>query len=300
MRVLLVAARLLLVHASKAHHGMEHASAVAPALPPPRQPAPPAPSIEWEAVVCAAFFAAGLVHGAAGFGAGMTSMAILPVRLPMLDATSVCSVFSLFVACTMAAAMRDALSNARVRTTLAILVAGAALGVPLGGVLLMGADPRLLRFVLGASMLLFVAERLLHELGHESKSGGSGKTRKPPQEAPGIEFTEVAAFEGGAPAETEPLHYEHEEPGARPESKQLLPAALSLAGGAGEAGGAFQSVIQPSSYASSYKDHAGPPRRRWVDHPSVALCVGIISGVLGGALNEGGPPVVIFLALKGW
>ena len=32
----------------------------------------------------------------------------------------------------------------------------------------------------------------------------------------------------------------------------------------------------------------------------MAVCVGVLSGVLGGALNEGGPPVIMYLALKRW
>ena len=32
----------------------------------------------------------------------------------------------------------------------------------------------------------------------------------------------------------------------------------------------------------------------------MAVLVGLSSGMLSGALNEGGPPVVIFLALQGW
>ena len=43
-----------------------------------------------------------------------------------------------------------------------------------------------------------------------------------------------------------------------------------------------------------------PLRKRRVDHPLVGVGVGLASGVLGGALNEAGPPVVIFLALKEW
>ena len=34
--------------------------------------------------------------------------------------------------------------------------------------------------------------------------------------------------------------------------------------------------------------------------PLLAVLVGLSSGMLSGALNEGGPPVVIFLALQGW
>lgn len=37
-----------------------------------------------------------------------------------------------------------------------------------------------------------------------------------------------------------------------------------------------------------------------VDHPLTSVAVGLASGVLGGALNEAGPPVVVLLALKEW
>ena len=89
-------------------------------------------SYERELCVIAAFFVASFVHGVAGFGAGMASMAILPVRLPMTEATPVCAVFALFVTLSMTVTMRGALGNANVRATLPALVLGAGVGVPLG------------------------------------------------------------------------------------------------------------------------------------------------------------------------
>ncbi|CAK0905447.1 unnamed protein product [Prorocentrum cordatum] len=41
--------------------------------------------------------------------------------------------------------------------------------------------------------------------------------------------------------------------------------------------------------------HGARPAR-----PALALAVGLLSGVLGGCLSEGGPPVVAFLASQGW
>jgi len=200
----------------------------------------PSPSYEWELCVSAAFFTAGVVHGCAGFGAGMVSMAILPTRLPLLDATPVCAIFALLVALTMAVHLREALGSPKVRAALIALVAGAAIGVPIGGVLLLAADSRVLRFLLGACMLIFVCERMLHEVGWLDE-----RTLKSPRSrAANHEAASTVLLDG-------------------------VDSALR-----------------------------GLPRV--VDHPFVAFGVGVASGILGGALNECGPPVVMFLALKGW
>ena len=44
----------------------------------------------------------------------------------------------------------------------------------------------------------------------------------------------------------------------------------------------------------------GAREARWLDSWAVSFAVGAVSGMLTGGLNEGGPPVVILLALKGW
>ena len=46
-----------------------------------------------EIVVCAAFLCAGFVQGVAGFGAGMVSMAILPLAMPLMDVVPIVGVF---------------------------------------------------------------------------------------------------------------------------------------------------------------------------------------------------------------
>ena len=144
---------------------------------------------EKELAVSVGFLAAGFIHAAAGFGAGMTSMAILPFRLPLTDATPVVAVFSFLVMLTMSMQLRNALSRPRVRAVLPPLVIGAAAGVPLGGVLLTAADPRVLKIILGVCMLIFVFERMLHELGCTEESGHQKA------DDDGVEFTSLAGSE---------------------------------------------------------------------------------------------------------
>ena len=113
--------------------------------------------------VSAAFAVAGFVHGITGFGAGMTAMAIAPISLPLIDAVAIVAVYVLIVCVTLAYMHRDSLSNPAVQSALIPLCAGSVLGVPLGVSLLTHVDPRWLKILLGASMLAFVLERLIHE-----------------------------------------------------------------------------------------------------------------------------------------
>ena len=155
---------------------------------PRRLPPSPAPASvpqssvqhEWVLWISGTFFLAGLVHGIAGFGSGLTAMAILPAKLPMLDAVPIVAVFALLVCFTLAVQLRGALRNSRVWSTLPMLAGGTAIGVPIGVTLLTSADPRLLRLSLGLCMLAFVGERCLDHLGglahsraDEDSSGGS-------------------------------------------------------------------------------------------------------------------------------
>ena len=118
----------------------------------------------WESAVSVAFFVASFVHGATGFGAGMTAMAIAPLVLPMLDTVAIVAVFVLLVCLVLAVQLRGSLSNPKVLATLPPLCLGSLIGAPLGVKLLTTTDPRLLKILLGASMLAFVVERLIHEI----------------------------------------------------------------------------------------------------------------------------------------
>jgi len=130
---------------------------------------PPSPpeqgGASWEAVVMVAFAAAGFVQGVAGFGAGIVAMSICPMALPVMEASPIVAVFALCVCGALAVQLRNALGSPAVRPVLQSLLLGCACGVPLGGFLLTWADPRWLRLVLGACMLVFAAERVMHHDG---------------------------------------------------------------------------------------------------------------------------------------
>ena len=226
--------------------------------------------------VSVAFLVASFVHGIAGFGAGIVAMSILPLQLPLMEAVPIVAVFSLCICAGLALQMRDALSNPSVRPVLISLVVGCVIGVPLGGILLTCADPRCLRIALGMCMLLFVGERVMHD------DGGAAAERR----------AYAAVAEGDAHA-LRPVAMrlgrviEAEEPSPLA-SPLVSPRLLSRLGRPVEA--------EEPPASPKAKGH----RRRTVDHPLVGVCVGLASGVLGGALNEAGPPVVIYLTLKQW
>lgn len=222
----------------------------------------------WELWCSAALLAAGFVQGVAGFGGGMTSMAIVPAKLPLMDAVPVVALFALFVTAVLAVQLRGQLGSPRVRAALRSLLAGAAVGVPLGVGLLTAADPRLLRIALGVAMLCFVVERVASDVG---QGGGS------------------AAAAGAAPRrpEYDPLPTCGAAGGLGPE-----PAADRAEGGAAD--GSPRALLLPASAAGE----AGA--RRAAEHRALAFAAGLTSGMLGGALNEAGPPVVIYFAVRGW
>ncbi len=213
--------------------------------------------MEWEVTVALTFLLAGCVHAVAGFGSGLVSMAILPLQLPLMDAVPIVATFCLLVVLTLAIRLRHSLAGPGVRTTLPPLLAGAVVGTPLGVLMLTEADPHLLRLVLGGCMLVFVAERALHEgaepIGGADLNGAAASPRVAPHES---SYTALAVSDPAAEADA-------------PDE----PAPPKGFGGMGPLFG----DLSPLGFAT-----------------------GIISGVLSGALNEGGPPVVIFMAWKRW
>ena len=220
------------------------------------------PERSWAWVISLGFVAAGLVQAVAGFGVGIVSMSVLPVKLPLVDASPIVAVFCLVVCSVLAAGRRQALRNPSVRAVLPALLVGQCFGVPLGGLLLVHADPRWLRIVLGACMLLFVGERVMHERG-------------------GAESQRPAYVPVAAPLE---LQAQEEEHGHKEEKEDSVRMPLRVA----------------EEASAGVASPAKARRRGAVEHPLAGLLVGFVSGVLGGALNESGPPVVIYLALKGW
>ena len=205
-----------------------------------------------ELCVACAFLVAGLVHGTAGFGFGMTAMAITPIELPMMDAVPVVAIFTMLICMGLAIQLRGVFANPKVREALPFLVLGSVMGVPIGVWLLMTIDPDFLKIGLGCSMLIFVVERVLVDL----------QCIGAPHDAP------------------------HNEPPKRVEGAQWS-AMVDVPG-----------VEQWSTVVAN--GGAQSAQRRLIDTPAVTWCVGVVSGVMGGALNEAGPPVVILLTLKGW
>merc|ERR1719291_1084123 len=62
-------------------------------------------------------------------------------------------------------------------------------------------------------------------------------------------------------------------------------------------------LMESRSCRPSAEPAPGPGSRcqaAWPARLALAQAVGFVSGVLGGCLNEGGPPVVAFLASRGW
>ena len=245
-----------------------------------------------------AFLVAGLVQGIAGFGAGMVAMALLPVKLSMMEAVPTVSLLWLFVTLAVLSSAGGALASPRVRATLPPLCIGAVLGVPLGVNLLTSVDPRVLRIALGASMLVFVAERVLGEL-----SGAAGHAGRPaaavephvaqPWSALADDSDDVDSCSDVSSCRS-PLSHCALSPivAARPS-----PSAKSVAPMACEP---LRLPMRLLSGATTRAVSAKGGAQRCVDHPLVALLVGLSSGVLSGALNEGGPPVVMYLALRRW
>lgn len=227
--------------------------------------------------VSVAFLVASFVHGIAGFGAGIVAMSIVPLQLPVMEAVPIVAVFSLCICAGLALQLRGALSNPSVRPVLLSLVLGCIVGVPLGGVLLTRADPRWLRIALGMCMLLFVGERVMHE-----DDGVAAERRAYAAVAEGdAQALRPVAMRLGRSIETE-------EPSPLT-SPSVSPRLLS------RLGRPIEAEEPPASPKAK-----GHRARRTIDHPLVGFGVGLASGVLGGALNEAGPPVVIYLTLKQW
>ena len=206
-----------------------------------------------------AFFVASFVHGATGFGAGMTAMAIAPLVLPMLDTVAIVAVFVLLVCLVLAVQLRGSLSNPKVLATLPPLCLGSLIGAPLGVKLLTTTDPRLLKILLGASMLAFVVERLIHEI-QLSQSRPS--------------FVELSEGDAEAPRDGDRSGDGRASPGAVSSPKR----AMSL----------------------SNSSYWGEPVSEVNINRLASFVIGLASGVLTGALNEGGPPVIIYVTLRGW
>lgn len=234
-----------------------------------------------ELVVCLSFGVAGFVQGVSGFAAGMVSMAIMPLAMDMIDVVPIVAIFCGATNLTILVQLRDSLDE-QVLGALPMLIFGQFGGVPLGVLLLQHADPEWLRILLGITMLGFVAHEWHHKLevhlpcggddGGDRGGGGGGAVDQAAAEEgqPLLAATPVAKVE----LELELESFDVDSP-----KKAKAAAAAATAGAAaGDDGG----------------DGGGQIASWW------GLPFGLLAGILNGALNEGGPPVVVFFALRRW
>jgi len=144
-----------------------------------------------------------LVQGMSGFGFGLVCMALLPLLVPMDQAVPLVGAWGWTVNLVILLRLRGHLEWRRV----APMVGGAVIGIPLGIAFLRGADPTLVRAVLGLVIVSY--------------------------------------------------------------------SGMSLVGGA------------PAARTRPFSDGWG-------------LLAGALGGALGGAFNTSGPPVIVYVSLKGW
>ena len=228
-----------------------------------------------ELVVCIAFAVAGFVQGVSGFASGMVSMAILPLAMPMIDVVPIVAIFCGATNLTILLQLRHSLDE-QVLSSLPMLIFGQFGGVPMGVLLLQHADPEWLRIMLGVTMLGFVAHEWHHKLEHCLNLGV--RTAPAPAAGPRDE-------DGGEPLV--PL---------RNSSSQELSLALS-------------STVEAETFDIDSPKNASSASGASVNTGSSGteqigswwgLPFGVLAGILNGALNEGGPPVVVFFALRRW
>lgn len=275
--------------------------------------------------VSLAFAVGGLVHGITGFGAGMTAMAIAPLGLKLMDAVAIVAIYVLVVCVSLAWTMRDALAKPSVRSLLPPLCIGSVLGVPLGVKLLIIADPRMLKILLGASMLAFVVERVLHELKHQPGARGASPTADKAHTSRSSSPVPIGSLaarckqRGSAISDAEAPDRRLLPASALSSSDVLdcdeamvtaAPVFLPLSAGALASTPAWsdpkaaqfaimeQSTIEPSVAVAP----EGRGKNCWqrASDRIMGLFIGTASGLLDGALNEGGPPAIIFVTLQDW
>lgn len=165
--------------------------------------------------VCVAFLLAGFTQGATGFGSGIVSMALLSSVMPLTDVVPIVAVFGSIVSVTILVPLWRNIDR-QLAQSMSLLMFGQLFGVPLGVHLLKIVDPQWLRFMLGATMVIFATQKL------------------------------YARYKG------------------TPAADMLLSASGKVSAVCG-------------------------------------LPVGFTAGVLGGSLNQGGPPVVAYFSLyKKW
>jgi len=247
----------------------------------------------------------------------MTSMAIVAATLPMMDTVPIVAIFVLIVDLVLAVQLRASLANPSVRAALKWLCAGSIAGVPLGVRLLMVTDPRLLFILLGLCMLAFVAERLLHEAQRFAAPAPACPTDHGERLIPagttlsdGVRMPEKIADRISRSLSSPPSPLVLSTPVAvQPQLSNLGGNGGGGDGGTtgGNGGGGDDGTTGVNGGGGDGGtigvnggggDAVGVCQR--VRSALLRIAVGVASGLLNGALNEGGPPVIIFVTLQGW
>jgi uncharacterized membrane protein YfcA len=117
----------------------------------------------------AVIFFAALTHGLSGFGSALVAMPLLALWMDIRDAAPLVALLTLTINAVFLAGLRKSLVAGRVFG----LLAGAALGVPLGIVFLRHGDPRLLELVLGAVLILYSLQALFMKAVRRIGRGGA-------------------------------------------------------------------------------------------------------------------------------
>ena len=112
-------------------------------------------------LLLALLLAAGFTQGATGFGFGLVVMSVLPHVMDVREAVPLVSVFGLVLTVVMLWRYRAHVSPRRFLPVLA----GVAVGTPLGALYLRSIDPRVVTGTLGAFLLVYATASLLAERG---------------------------------------------------------------------------------------------------------------------------------------
>ncbi|RME23744.1 MAG: sulfite exporter TauE/SafE family protein [Deltaproteobacteria bacterium] len=128
-----------------------------------------------------AVFAGAFIQGMSGFGFGMVTMALLPLFMDVADAVPLVAGVGITVSLNMAWRLRRQLELRRALP----LIGGGLVGTPVGIAFLQGANPRLVKAVLGVVILGYSAWALLH------------RDRETPERPPSLPLGAAAGFLGG-------------------------------------------------------------------------------------------------------
>ena len=112
-------------------------------------------------LLLALLLVAGFTQGATGFGFGLVVMSVLPHVLDVREAVPLVSVYGLVLTIVMLWRYRAWISPRRFLPVLA----GVAVGTPLGALYLRSIDPRVVTGTLGAFLLVYATTSLLAERG---------------------------------------------------------------------------------------------------------------------------------------